>query len=296
MPDQDRSKEPPPTVETAVPPKAENASAPPSEKSGSTPAKEAQPCCCNIVIRVDEIKVEKLTDAGSLPGFSSLFGLAADHVFIKAIDCSGKVKNYPDDDKGIKLDKGEHAGGFEIATVVPEHDNGCHVHCNINIIVRKSSKLNVILDEIARIRAELFALSADLAKAMQDFAKNNTALQTALASGGATSAAFLAALAALSADQAQMARIQSEMTSLTNSLTELLKALVGTDDTLMDQFELALLGRLPCGDKHWAKVLQAPPGWTLDKGNPDRATVEFDMEHLGGKWTMRLSAIRDCDH
>jgi hypothetical protein len=266
------------------------------EKTALATPKESMPCCCNVVVRVDEIKVERLTNAGSLPLLASLFGLAADHVFIKAIDCSGKVTDYPGDDKGIKLDKGEHAGGFEIATVLSDHNKGCYVHCNINIFVRKSSKLNVILDELARIRAELVVLSADLAKVMQDFAKNNAALQAALATAGPTSAAFLAALAALSADQAQMARIQSEMSALTNSLTELLKALVGTDDTLMDQFEVALLGNLPCGDKNWVKALQAPPGWTLDKSNPDRASVEIDMEHLGGKWTMRLSAIRDCNH
>jgi hypothetical protein len=289
------SSDTPKTVEKAPDPPAEKTPPATVEKPVATTADGAEPCCCNIIVRVDRIEVVTLTDAGSLPGIAKLFGNAADHVFIRAIDCAGKVKNYPDDDKGIEIDKGEHAGGFEVATVVPDHKNACHVHCNINIIVRKSSKLNVILDEVARIRAALFQLTIDLAKVMQQFQKDNATMQ-ALAHVVPQTSAFLAAVAALSSDQAEIDRIQTEMASLNSTLAELLKTLVGTDDTLMDQFEVALLGRLPCGDKNWTDVLVSPPGWTLDSGNSNRASVTVDINRLGGHWKLTFAALRDCDH
>ncbi|HEX6374398.1 MAG TPA: hypothetical protein VFZ91_01625 [Allosphingosinicella sp.] len=234
-------------------------------------------CCCNIQIYMDYLEVEETTDAGDIPGISDLFGLAADRVFILVTDCKGKVVKYPTGAALITLDDGERSQGITLATVEPNPEN-CRVSCGIQIVAQKASRFNDILDLISDVAVRLAEAVAKLTK---DTAAANL-LPPAL---GMTAPQVKAALALVQADKALV-------DDLNGKLTDLFKLLAGTKEGLMMDFEVLVQGNTDCGDDDWRDVLKKPDGWKAD--GPNRASLIVRSELLGGKWNMKLTAIRDC--
>jgi hypothetical protein len=255
---------------------------PPAKQSANgekNPTSGHEPCCCrDITLKLERVGVTTLTDAGSIPGISKLAGLAADHVFVRATDCKGNVVKYPDDVHGIKLDAGETASPhLPLATITP--DANCYVDCVVRILVHKGSKFNEILDAIANI-------ATTLEKATSKLASDTQNLQTLLKATGPQGTAVATAIAGIAADQ-------DLINSLNSQLAELLKALVGTEDTLMDDISMQFKGSLAC-EESLASVTKESGDWKQDPNDKNRATLDVSIKRLGGLWTMLFVAFKDC--
>jgi hypothetical protein len=265
-----------PAERDGPPPHATTTDRPPTSTTGDSIA----PCCCKIVIWLERVTVETPTDAGSLPVISSLFGLAPDHVFIRAEDDTGKVVKYPDDARGIVLGRGESAGSIELATFRSDPADGCQINRQVKVMASKESRFNLILDRIRGVEGKIAAIMADISKNSQAY----SALMSLMPPNIAAAAPLMA----------QILADQKKLDDLMSALADLLKELAGTADTLMDQFTIYVDGKVPCGDAKWIAAMREPAGWAQDPQNPDRATLTWRIDHLGGVWVLRLAALRIC--
>ena len=185
--------------------------------TGGASAPKSEPCCCELDIVCEEIKVVDLTWGGKIPVLKSLFSHFIDHVFIRSTDCAGKGASYPPDSDGFPLDEGEKAGPFRIATAKSDKSKDCYVDCVVNIVAKKEPLLNALLDKIAAIRAKLARLAVDLADVTADLTKNTDTLN-GLKLAGLTGAALSAATGAA---QALSAAIQNDRAKIDNLKKEI---------------------------------------------------------------------------
>lgn len=251
----------------------------PASTPGTTPAEA--PCCCRLILWLDEIRIETLTNAGSIPVFSSIVGhFTADHVFVGASDGEGQTVTYPDDENGIKIDDDETAGGMDLFTLASDSANGCWIERKIKIFLNKESRFNKLLDIIHGLSAEIARITAEIARDSQAWQAAMMLVPPNMAAAGEL--------------LRKIAENDRNLTNLTARLSELLKLLTGTDDTLMDQFSILVAGELKCGDKDWIKILKEPAGWKWDPADPQRAILDHRSERLGGIWHVRIAARRLC--
>jgi hypothetical protein len=261
-------------------PQDKTLSPPTKEADGASTAPAVAPCCCrDITLKLEKVTVERLTDAGGPPGISGLFGfLTADHVFVFATDCQGKLLKYPDDSHGIKLDAGESASPHAVlATIKP--DSTCYVDCVVKVVIRKGSDLNAIIDAIT-------AITNDITKVAAKLASDTQTLQSLLARAGAQAAAIAAAASAVASDRATLADLNS-------TLGELLKLLAGTADTLMEELSFQFKGKLLC-DASMVSVIQSSGDWNPGAGDNNKANLDVTISHLGGVWKLSFVAFKDC--